>query len=130
MDTHTKTMPYNQKSQPDGKCYRSACKRKHDFQWNTSTEAYYCIGCRVMITRYPENKNLFEDHRIGPKHPCPSSPGLVYYAKLNDDIPSPVVSWMVVAESNGHATEGHDDWFANFWDANEVAKQVSQEPHS
>ncbi len=57
-------MPYNQKSQPDGKCYRTACKRPHQFQWNTSTEAYYCCGCKSLITQYPENAHLFEDHRL------------------------------------------------------------------
>lgn len=123
-------MPYNQKPQPDGKCYRSICKKKHDFQWNSSTEAYYCCGCRHLIERWPENKNLFSDHRKGKEHPCVSAPGQVYYAKLNDEIPSNVVSWMIVSESNGIATEGHDDWFGTFWDADAVAKQISEEPHS
>lgn len=38
------------------------------------------------------------------------------------------VSWMVVAAVDGApATEAHDDWFANYKDADEVAKQLASE---
>ena len=38
------------------------------------------------------------------------------------------VSWMVVAAVDGEpATEAHDDWFANYKDADEVAKQLAAE---
>ena len=38
------------------------------------------------------------------------------------------ISWMVVAAVDGcDATEVHDDWFANFNDADEIAKQLAEE---
>lgn len=118
-------MPYNQKKQPDGKCYRTVCNRKHDFQWNSSTEAYYCIGCRILITRYPENQNLFTDHRRGKEYPSKDDPELKYFVEL---VEGQVPSWMVVYQKEGfHGSEAHDDWFGNFWDADQIAQQLAKE---
>lgn len=118
-------MAYNPKSQPDGKCYRSVCKKKHDRQWNTSTEAYYCWTCRLMITRYPENANLFEDH-FPTRYQSKADPDVVYYVELAPGSPH---FFVVVYEKKGFpGTEAHDDWFANFKDATETAKQMAEAP--
>jgi hypothetical protein len=79
-----------------------------------------------MITRWPENANLFEDHRPV-RHQSKADPELVYYAQFN---PGPPNSFMVVADSHGIATEAHDDWFINFKDANEIAKQMADAPEA
>lgn len=49
-------------------CNRTACQvpleRRRWF--NTSTRKYYCQKCMLLITRWPENRNIFEDHEPRP----------------------------------------------------------------
>lgn len=81
-----------------------------------------------MITRYPENKNLFTDHREGTHHISKADPTVVYFAEL---IEGPVPSWMVVYQKEGYpGTEAHDDWFGRFHDADALAKEMAEAPEA
>jgi hypothetical protein len=56
------------------------------------------------------------------KHESVSEPGLYFWAESVDN------AWMVVMEHKDHpckGTEAHDDWFAHFKDADEVAQQLA-----
>lgn len=46
------------------KCYRTVCQNPHGWWWNTSTRRYYCQSCMLKITAWPENENIFKDHRF------------------------------------------------------------------
>ena len=47
----------------NGSCNRKMCLAPGAMWWNRSTEAYYCTACMKVITRYPENADLFTLHR-------------------------------------------------------------------
>lgn len=62
------------------------------------------------------------------KYESPAQPGLFFWAEPNGGGAGAVESYAVVSQMTGFpATEAHDDWFARFVDADEIAKQLAQE---
>lgn len=61
------------------------------------------------------------------KYQSKTQPGLFFWAERNPTVRgSTVESWSVVSQVGGYpATEAHDDWFANFADADEIAQKLA-----
>ena len=84
-------------------------------------------GLKDCLYITPENANNWVTaSRAQTQYQAKSRPDLKFWPEkivqgLN-------VSWMVVSAVDGaSATEAHDDWFANYKDADEVAKQLASE---
>lgn len=59
------------------------------------------------------------------KHVAKGRPDLKFWAK-QDNAPGFPSSFAVISQADGFpATEAHDDYFANFEDADEVAKELA-----
>ena len=60
------------------------------------------------------------------KYESREQPGLFFWAEANGDGAGAVESYCVVSQVTGYpATEAHDDWFANFKDADEIARMLA-----
>ena len=62
-----------------------------------------------------------------PRYESKLQPGLFFWAERVDE-GKPNSTWMVVQQANGFpGTEAHDDWFAKFEDADEIAKALAND---
>lgn len=62
-----------------------------------------------------------------PRHHSTTQPGLVYWAEPNGGGAGAVESYCVVGQAEGFPpSESHDDWFANWEDANEIAAMLAR----
>ena len=84
-------------------------------------------GLKDCLYITPENANNWVTaSRAQTQYQAKSRPDLKFWPEKI--VQGLKVSWMVVAAVDGQqATEAHDDWFANFNDADEVAKQLAEE---
>ncbi len=46
------------------KCNRTVCAQKHDLWYNKSTKKFYCQSCKIKISAWPENQNLFIKYQV------------------------------------------------------------------